>query len=154
MQCQAKLHAKVGRVILIQQPMVSLSDHPRTSDYKVGLAESNSLTLQYELDLGDQPHRIRERSGCILGVLLHGCSGPRFIREHKGLGGLMLGVPDAAYESWILRLDLHRIAMFGLDDVPAAGCSAASPGPSDPAVQTDDVQVTLKRKGRARGEVG
>jgi hypothetical protein len=149
---QSKLLVKAGRLILIQEPMASLVEHPRASDYKKNLAESNSLTLQYGLDLGDRPLHIRDWSGCVLGVLLHGCSGPKFTREHKGLGGLMLGVPDVAYENWTLRLDLHRIAMFGIDDVPLA--TPASSGCASPAVQSDDVKVTLKPKRGARGEAG
>jgi len=63
---QHKLIVKAGRVILIQEPILSLSDEPKTADYKVKLADLYGFMRQLELDLGDQPRRIRDWSGCVL----------------------------------------------------------------------------------------
>lgn len=139
---QNKLFVKAGRVVLIQEPMLTLDESPRASDYKRELADSHGLIRQLELDLGDQPYRIRDWSGCILTVLLHGASGPNFTREHKALGGLMLGVPNSAYNYWTMRLDLLRIAMFGFGEAPAE----PPPKSDDDGSQTDNVRVTLKKK--------
>jgi hypothetical protein len=105
---QEKILLKAGRVIIIQEPILTLADRPHIAEYKVELANVHSLVRQLELDLGDQPHRIYDWSGCILTTLLHAPD-----RENQGLGALMLAVPDAAYRNWIHRLDLHRVAMFG-----------------------------------------
>jgi hypothetical protein len=141
---QSKLLLKAGRVVIIQEPMLTLSDHPRVSDYKIELAKSYGVLRQLELDLGDIPGRIRDWSGCLLGVLLHGASGPWFTREHKSLAGLMLGVPDSAYDHWVIRIDLHRIAMFGAEPEPYQ----ADNGASEHDIQKDNVTVTPKKKSR------
>lgn len=131
---QRKLLIKSGRVMLIQEPMSSLTDHPRISDYKRKMAESCGFVRQLEFDFGDQPSRIHDWSGCVLSVVLHGSSGARFTREDKTLGGLMLAVPDATYQSWVMRLDLHRLAMFGFDGArpfearPTAGTTTPRSG--------------------------
>jgi hypothetical protein len=57
----------------------------------------------------------------------------------------MLGVPDSSYTEWLIRLDLHRLAMFGVGEVlPAEDKS------DDTTRQADNVKVTLKKK-PARG---
>jgi hypothetical protein len=72
-------------------------------------------------------------------VLLHGAAGRKFDREQKSLGSAMLAVPDSAYSQWVLRLDLHSIAMFGRD-VPQED-------DRDPEItQDDEVVVTSKRR--------
>jgi hypothetical protein len=136
---QRKLLVKAGRVILIQESILTLGDQPSTSDYKMQLADMHGFVRQLELDLGDQPTRIRDWSGCVLGVLLHGAAGRKFDRGQKSLGSAMLAVPDSAYSQWILRLDLHSIAMFGRN------------APKDDEVnrditQDDEVVVTSKRR--------
>lgn len=135
---QSKILVKAGRVVLIQEPIVMLEDGPRASEYKIELAESHGLIRQLELDLGDQPHRIRDWSGCILAVLLHGASGRHFTRDHRTLGSLMLGVPDAGYNYWVMRLDLMRVAMFGFEDL-----SDEEPSESH-STQRDEVHITLR----------
>ena len=52
----------------------------------------------------------------------------------------MLGVPDDEYASWVMRLDLHRIAMFGFD--------RATLEPIDNAteIQSDNVTAALKKR--------
>lgn len=139
---QSKILVKAGRVVLIQEPMLTLDENPRASEYKMELADSHGLIRQLELDLGDQPYRIRDWSGCILVVLLHGAAGPNFTREHKALGGLMLGVPDAGYNYWTMRLDLLRVAMFGFGEASIEPPHASE----ERGTQTDDVYVTLKKK--------
>jgi hypothetical protein len=138
---QHKLLVGASRVVIIQEPMRSLADAPRATEYKRALADTHSLIRQLELDLGDQPRRIIDWSGCILGVLLHGPAGPRFTRDHKSLGGLMLGVPNAAYTEWMVRLDLHDVAMFGL-----RGAMREPSTVNAGTVQSDHVNVTLKKK--------
>lgn len=136
---QRKLLVKAGRVILVQEPILTLGDQPSTSDYKLQLADMHGFVRQLELDLGDQPNRIRDWSGCLLGVLLHGAAGRKFDREQKSLGSVMLAVPDSAYSQWVLRLDLHSIAMFGRN-VPQED-------DRDPEItQGDEVVVTSKRR--------
>jgi hypothetical protein len=136
---QSKLIAKVGRVVLIQEPILTLEDDPRVSEYKRELAESHGLVRQLELELGDRPVKNQDWSGCVLGVLLHGAAGPRFTREHRALGALMLAIPDASYSNWILRLDLHSMAIngygFEVDDRDDTELH-----------QPDKVHVTLKRR--------
>jgi hypothetical protein len=137
---QRKLLLKAGRVILIQEPTLSLSAHPSAADYKVELADMHGFVRQLELDLGDQPNRIRDWSGCVLGVVLHGPVGRKFDEEHKILGAVMLAVPDAAYRQWVLRLDLETLAMFGRDGAMNEDLE------SDALIQDDNVVVTPKRR--------
>lgn len=85
---------------------------------------------------------------------MHGAAGPDFTREHKILGGLMLGVADAAYNQWVLRLDPHRIAMFRRANLPVP---TIAPQPTEPTQhQPDNVIVTPKEKtaknGKAKGK--
>jgi hypothetical protein len=136
---QRKILAKIGRLIIIQEPMTTVSDHPQFADYKLELAQSHGILRQLELDLADMPGRILDWSGCILGVLLHGAAGPWFTREHKALGGLLLGIPDSAYNHWVIRFDLFRLAMYGRDLIP-------DDLPSEDVTQEDRVSVTLKKK--------
>jgi hypothetical protein len=143
---QNKLLAKAGRLVLIQEPILTLDDHPATADYKVELADLHGFVRQLELDLGDQPNRIRDWSGCLLGVILHGAAGPKFDREHKSLGRAMLAIPDAAYSHWIMRIDLQSIAMFGRE-LPAGDDL------DDLATQEDQVLVTPKRR-NSEAEIG
>lgn len=139
---QTKLLVKAGRVILLQEPINSLTDRPRAADYKERLARVHAAVRQLELDLGDRPHCITDWSGCVLATILHGPAGTRFTREHKKLGGLFLGVTDASYGQWVLRLDLHDVAMFG-----RRGIVDTVPGTGEPEnVQRDEVVVTSKRK--------
>jgi hypothetical protein len=137
---QSKLILKVGRVVMMQEPILTLADEPRVSEYKRELADSHGLIRQLELDLGDRPVRNSDWSGCVLAVMLHGAAGPRFTREHKALGALMLAVPDASYSNWVLRLDLHTMAIDGRG-LEAGDHEAAAELP-----QVDNVRVTLKRR--------
>ncbi len=136
---QSKVLVQAGRIILIQEPVLTLTDHPRVTDYKRKLSEVHGLVRQMELDLGDRPFAVRDWSGCILGVFLHGSSGQRFTREHKALGSLHLAVADAAYSQWVVRLDLKNLALFGRENV-------APDAVETPITQTDEVRVTRKRK--------
>ncbi|MGO6812890.1 hypothetical protein ACCS61_36035 [Rhizobium ruizarguesonis] len=111
---QGKLLVKAGRVILMQEPMDSLyGDRPRVAAYKQEISRYAGVITQLELDLGDRPRQLLDWSDGILAVLLHGSCGARFGERECELGALMLGVPDAAYENWVVRLDLHDLAMFG-----------------------------------------
>ncbi len=134
---QRKILLKMGRVVLIQEAMRFPTDAPRASDYKRELADAYGLIRQLELDLGDQPHKIRDWGGEVLGVVLHGAAGLNFTREDRELGFLLLGVPDAAYSQWVIRLDFHEIAMWGAE----AGYDVSAPQAD---AQADNVQVTLK----------
>jgi hypothetical protein len=140
---QGKIILKIGRIALIQESVRSLADAPKACDYKRELADYYGVIRQLELDLGDQPNRIRDWGGSILGVLLHGAAGQRFTRDDRELGCLTLGVPDAAYQHWVVRLDLYDLAMFG----SGAGSSETDP---TQAVQPDNVTVTLKSKRSAK----
>jgi len=143
---QHKLLVKAGRVIIIQEPITTLKNDPQTSAYKRDLAKFHGLIRQLELDLGDLPGRIVDWSGCTLAVLLHGDSGGHFNQREKALGGLSLAIPDANYEGWVLRFDLHGVAMFG--QVPDMG---AGPIPNNlDQIQRDEVVVVSKRA-RRRG---
>jgi hypothetical protein len=139
---QTKLLLKIGRVVLIQEPIISVYDEPKASDYKRELAASGSIIQQLELDLGDQPNRVLDWSGSVLAVLLHGCAGPRFTREHKMLGGLMLAVPDAHYMQWVLRLNLRELALFGRGNPEQLSHEDVR------VIQQDKVTVKLKKKAR------
>ena len=110
---QNKLLIKSGRVVLIQEAVKFFDDRPQIADYKKELADLHGFVRQLELDLGDLPLRIRDWTGCIFAVLLHGAAGPKFTREQKSLGNMMLAVPDADYQQWIHRFDLKEIALFG-----------------------------------------
>jgi hypothetical protein len=141
---QNKIMVKVGRLVLIQEPMATRSDHPRLADYKRELSESYGILRQPEFDLGDLPGRILDLSGCILGVVLHGAAGPWFTREHKALGGLILGIPDTAYEHWVHRFDLLQIARFGREE------PIEEPQPAGEPSQEDRVNVTPKNRNAAK----
>ncbi|MGM4919540.1 hypothetical protein [Tardiphaga sp. 813_E8_N1_3] len=136
---QRKILVKAGRVVLILEPISTLADHPSTADYKVQLADTHGFVRQLELELGDLPNRIKDWSGTILGVLLHGPSGRRFDREQKSLGAVMLAVPDAAYSKWVLRLDLQTVAMNGRN-LPVEDDIQSEPE------QDDNVVVTSKKR--------
>ncbi len=107
---QDKLLVKAGRVILIRESILTLEDPPKPADYKLSLAGIHGLISQLELALGDKyQRRIRDWSGCVLAVLLHGVSGHGFTRQHRTLGSLMLGVTDDMYSQWVLRLICTRL---------------------------------------------
>lgn len=146
---QLKLLLKIGRVVLIQETIATLLDEPQAAAYKIELADTHGLIRQLELDLGDQPQRILDWSGNVLGVLLHGAAGPAFSRKDRKLGAFMLAVPDAEYVSWVVRLDLSRLATEGIGvDIPA------EKPPADrrpPVTQLDKVEVKLRRNKRRTG---
>ena len=134
---QVKLLVKAGRVILLPESITALNEPPQASDYKVALASVHGLISQLELALNDEhQRRIRDWSGCVLGAILHGASGPEFTRQHRALGSLMLGVTDDVYSQWMLRLDLHRVAMWGRDAIPEPVTPAQRPEP-------DEVSLTM-----------
>jgi hypothetical protein len=141
---QDKILVKAGRVIIIQECILSTTDHPQTAEYKRELADAHGLVRQLELELGDQPRRISDWSGCILAVLLHAPAGPKFTKSDRTLGALMLAAPDAAYRNWIVRLDLHRVAMYGFAPPELARDSRE-------AIQKDNVIVTPKKRNIATG---
>jgi hypothetical protein len=141
---QDKILVKAGRVIIIQECILSTSDHPQTAEYKRELADAHGLIRQLELELGDQPRRISDWSGCILAALLHAPAGPKFTKSDRTLGALMLAVPDAAYRNWTVRLDLHRIAMYGFPPIEATSDERAP-------IQRDQVVVTPKKRNAATG---
>ena len=136
---QRKTIAQAGRVLIIQESISGLSDRPKAAEYKLRLADVHGAVRQLELDLGDRPHAVRDWSGCVLCVLLHGAAGPRFNRPHRMLGGLFLAVPDAYYSQWVLRLDLHELAMFG------SGKSGPAEQAASAGSQPDLVVVTRKK---------
>jgi len=151
---QRKLVVKSGRIILIQEPILTLIDHPKASDYKVELANLHGLMCQTELDLGDHRRRIQDWSGCVLGVLLHGAAGPNFTAEHRMLGGLMFGITDSSYNQWVARIDLHKIAMYGRGKLTEEQIIAQPLGPFVPDqtfTQPDHVIVTPKKKKSDKG---
>lgn len=146
---QHKVMLKIGRLILIQETMQTRFDDPQVAAYKVKLARMHGIVRQLEFDFGDGYFRPQEWSGCHLGVLLHAPVGPKFTRDHKMLGALMLGLPDALYQSWVRRIDLYEVAMYGLSG------EAPPPAPStryDNLPQEDRVVVTLKRRNSRRNE--
>jgi hypothetical protein len=143
---QNKLLVKLGRVILIQEPVRTFGDRPQVAEYKRELADLHGFVRQLELDLRDQPLRIRDWSGCILAVLLHGSAGPRFTREQKMLDNIMLAIPDADYQQWIHRYDLQEIAMFGRRLEAVKHFDPMTSG------QKDNVVVTPKNKNSVRDQ--
>lgn len=143
---QRKLIIKSGRVIIIQEPIDAIDHRPAAADYKVELADAHGFVRQLELDLGDQPHRIQDWSGCTLSVLLHGSVGLGFDPEQCQLGATMLAIPDASYGQWIARYDLQTIAMFGrqpaVDDVDS------------PALEQEDRVIITSKKRNTISDVG
>jgi hypothetical protein len=138
---QNKVLVKVGRIVMLQEPMVSLfGDKPKAAAYKTEISRYNGVVTQLELDLGDRPLNLLDWSDGVLAVLLHGASGARFSERDCELGALMLAIPDAAYENWIMRLDLHDIALFGTQ--PVDGAKAFN----QENVQEDRVVVKRKLK--------
>ena len=63
---------------------------------------------------------------------------------HWLAGALMLAVPDSAYRNWTLRLDLHRVAMFGFAPSFETDTDRAP-------VQEDKVIVTAKNRNASTG---
>ncbi len=142
MECsgQSKLLVKAGRVILIPESIVTLDDAPKVAaDYELALASVHGLICQLELELNDEhQRRIRDWSGCVLRVLLHGASGPDFTRQHRMLGSLMLGVTDNAYSQWVLwppRSRKHKLFAVSWSAKPA---SAKAGGAGHPALRHSD----------------
>jgi hypothetical protein len=138
---QRKLLVKASRVVIFPECMLTLENRPSTADYKQELSDIHGFVRQLELDLGDRPNRIQDWSGCILAVLLHGPTGRRFTRDDRALGNIMLAVPDAAYRHWILRLDLHSIAIVG-----RRGASPEDKTAESTVLQEDNVIVTSKTR--------
>jgi hypothetical protein len=62
----------------------------------------------------------------------------------------MLGIPDAAYAHWEVRVDLMQIAHFGAGRDTHRGQRSLADGTASQR-QVDKVNVTLKRKSRKRG---
>jgi hypothetical protein len=143
---QRKLLMKIVRVILIQEPILTLSDAPKASDYKRELAESHGVVAQLELELGDEVHRITDWSDSVLAVLLHGAYGKGFSREDRKLGALELAIPTSSYQDWVMRLDLRNTAMFGWN----RGGAEAEPKPTSDAKQPDNVNVTVRRRAKRK----
>lgn len=136
---QNKVLVKVGRIVILQEPMASLyGEKPRAAAYKQEISRYAGVITQLELDLGDRPPQLLDWSDGTLAVLLHGTCGGHFSERDCELGALMLAVPDAAYENWVMRLDLHDIALFGNARID-----------NDRASQHENVQedrVIVKRK--------
>lgn len=145
LQCngQRKLVVKAGRLILIQEPILTLGDAPRIADYKRQMARSVGAVAQLELPLGDRLERMIDFSQGQLVVLLHGMSGTRFNEEQTSLGALMLAVPNAEYTNWVHRFDLHNLAMFGTAEQPSVPKDTDDNGGAD---QPDRVQVRPRRR--------
>lgn len=141
---QHKVLLKIGRITLIQEPILGFDDHPNAADYKRALAETLSYTCQLDLPLGDRPPR-PDWTGSTLAVLLHGPAGKKFNREGTALGNCMLALPDASYQQWVQRIDLHAVALFGR----AAGAGERS-SLTQTGHQVDQVIVTPKRKNTIR----
>jgi hypothetical protein len=53
----------------------------------------------------------------------------------------MLGVPNEKYDSWVLRLDLTKLALHGVGEEPYK-----PEGETQSRDQEDAVRVTLRRK--------
>lgn len=144
---QTKLLVRMGRIIMLQEAIDAFGDPLKSADYKVELASTSSTCRQLEFDFGDGRLRHREWSGCILAVLLHKPAGTQFTKEHKQLGGVALGIPDAGYTHWTRRFDLMEIAMFGRR---GAGWLSDTEDKSVPDDQTDNVVVKPKKKNTER----
>lgn len=144
---QHKIIIRAGRVILIQETIEAFLDRPEVADYKIDLATAHGFVRQLELDLGDRVLPAQDWSGCILAVILHGQTSTHFTRDGMMSRNLILGVPDAAYESWVLRLDLHDLAMFGRRGVEII---ERSPSFNETVGQEDEVIVKPKRRNRFR----
>lgn len=60
----------------------------------------------------------------------------------------MLGVPNERYDSWVVRLDLTKLATHGAEaDTQKIDTEEAS---AIPTVQEDSVQVTVRHKKSGR----
>lgn len=139
---QHKLIVKMGRLVIIQEPILAIGECPKIADYKQELARAYGGMQQLELDLGDRPFHLTDISNSMLCVLLHGSAGPKFNETDKRLGSLMLAVPDNQYSSWLMRIDLQKVAQLG---VVQDGNDAKKP-----YIQEDRVVVTPKRKQASR----
>ncbi|WP_296068207.1 hypothetical protein [uncultured Agrobacterium sp.] len=138
---QNKILVKVGRIVILQESMNCLfGDRPKAAAYKTEISRYSGVVTQLELNLGDRPLNLLDWSDGILAILLHGASGARFSERDCELGALMLAIPDASYENWILRLDLHDIALFGNQPIDDAKASRQE------NVQEDRVVVKRKLK--------
>lgn len=139
----------MGRIILIQETFSDSTGGPQTAEYKKRLADTHCLIRQLELDFGDQPKRILDWSGSVVAVLLHGADLLRLHLGTKPFGGLMLGVPNEKYDSWMLRLDLTKLAIHGADADTPQGEEILRE--KQPPTQEDAVRVTLRRKKKSTG---
>ena len=146
---QHKIVVRAGRLIIFQEAIDAFNEDPKAADYKVELANAHGFVRQLELDLGDRPIAPQSWSGYVLAVLLHGPKGENFTSADEALGSLSLGVPDARYSHWILRLDLFEMAMFG-----RKGIQQSVVDRTDSPAQVDDVVVKLKKKNSGRNVVG
>lgn len=144
---QQKLLIKTGRLTIIQEPILTLGDAPRASDYKRSLAQYRGATAQLELPLGDRPERLLDFSQGLLAVVLHGPTGTSFKKNHRELGAMMLAVLNAEYTGWVKRFDLHTLAMFG-------SISAEGEDKNPVADQQDRVRVRTRQRRAVEGAVG
>lgn len=144
---QQKLLIKAGRLTIIQEPILTLGDAPRASEYKRSLAQHRGATAQLELPLGDRPERLLDFSQGLMAVVLHGPTGTSFRKDHRELGAMMLAVPNAEYTGWVKRFDLHDLAMFG-------SVSAEREDQSAVAEQQDRVRVRTRQRRAVERDVG
>ncbi|MCJ2125713.1 hypothetical protein [Methylobacterium sp. J-077] len=143
---QIKLLVRMGRIILMQEPIDAFGDPPKIADYKLALAETSCAVRQLEFDFGDGRCRSADWSGCILAVLLHKHAGSTYTSEGRRFGGLTLAIPDAAYSYWTRRFDLSEIAMHGRR---GAGWLTGEPDP-EPPPQPDNAYPTIRKKNANR----
>lgn len=144
---QFKLLVRMGRIIIMQETIEAFGDPLKVADYKIRIASTSSMVRQLEFDFGDGRFRSNDWSGCILAVLLHKPAGTDFTSAHRKLGGVALGIPDAAYTHWTRRFDLLEIAMFGRK---GADWLSGKEVETAPDLQGDNVVVRPKKKNTER----
>ncbi|WP_370201079.1 hypothetical protein [Roseibium sp.] len=137
---QNKILVKSGRVVIIQETLQELEQHPKAADYKMQLASSMGVIRQLELDLGDQPGRILDWQDSTLAVLLHGFAGSADSANGFMLGSMFLAVPDVDYQNWVMRFDLFDAAYNGFN--PRSNDAENTLTTSQP----DNVRVYLRKQ--------
>lgn len=134
--------AQLGQVLLIAEPIDSLTERPEHARYKTELAASHFAIRQIEMDFSPHEEEVRYRQridarNTMLAVLQHGMRGGSFTRRDTALAMMNIAVPDATFSSWLWRANV-------LNDEMAMALDWRTPITVKPPVQTDRVTVTVK----------
>ncbi|MBZ4024123.1 hypothetical protein CKO11_16885 [Rhodobacter sp. TJ_12] len=131
---------QVGQLLILVEPIDSLSSRPERAAYKADLAASHFAIRQLEMDLGDGWRQRIDVRNTLLVVVQHGMRNGGFNRRDTALEMMRLVVPDAAFDSWLVQANVLNGELSAVLDWSSIDTvRTARP------MQEDRVVVKLKR---------